>query len=384
MPAGQVGEHRLRQVALGSAAGLEVDGRRRVDAVVVPGIEADNDAGARPFLTGIAVTRNRRQVGPETEAHAVGRPGGAAAHEHLVTDDEVGDRIAIGEVVDIIDAGLAVGGNRQLQRAAVDDGVSVYRDLLETYDPGQIALFGSSAGGGLAAAFEYTFGLMHLPGALYVVAVVAAARGIEIDYGMLAEPNYALPDHIVTGAYDRKLAEGWDYVVLQQGPSSLPENRELLRVWAVRAAESARARGTRVVMFSAWPARGNAFTWMDAELSYQLAARATGGCIAPIATAWRYARAGLPGVDVYSGDDLHASEAGTLLAAQVIVRSFVVGRYMPTMPLAPDEIEDPLWRDALSHATELDAFARRAVADIAPRCSLAKSLPGVMRDTGSR
>lgn len=218
----------------------------------------------------------------------------------------------------------------------------------------------------------------------YVVAVVAAARGIEIDYGMLAEPNYALPDHIVTGAYDRKLAEGWDYVVLQQGPSSLPENRELLRVWAVRAAESARARGTRVVMFSAWPARGNAFTWMDAELSYQLAARATGGCIAPIATAWRYARAGLPGVDVYSGDDLHASEAGTLLAAQVIVRSFVVGRYMPTMPLAPDEIEDPLWRDALSHATELDAFARRAVADIAPRCSLAKSVPGVMRDTGSR
>lgn len=36
--------------------------------------------------------------------------------------------------------------------AAVDDGVSVYRDLLDTYDPGQIALFGSSAGGGLTAA----------------------------------------------------------------------------------------------------------------------------------------------------------------------------------------------------------------------------------------
>lgn len=36
--------------------------------------------------------------------------------------------------------------------AAVDDGVSVYRDLLDTYDPSQIALFGSSAGGGLTAA----------------------------------------------------------------------------------------------------------------------------------------------------------------------------------------------------------------------------------------
>lgn len=218
----------------------------------------------------------------------------------------------------------------------------------------------------------------------YVVAVVAAARGIEVDYGMLAEPDYALQDHIVTGAYDAKLAEGWDVVVLQQGPSSLPENRELLRVWTVRAAASARALGTRVVMFSAWPARYNAFTWMDAELSYQLAARAVGGCIAPIATAWRYARSGLPAVDVYSGDDLHASEAGTLLAAQVIVRSFVLNRYAPTMPLAPDEIEDPLWRDALSHAAELDAFARRAVADISPRCSMAKGLPGGMRESGSR
>lgn len=36
--------------------------------------------------------------------------------------------------------------------AAVEDGVAVYRDLLDAYDPGQIALFGSSAGGGLTAA----------------------------------------------------------------------------------------------------------------------------------------------------------------------------------------------------------------------------------------
>lgn len=39
-------------------------------------------------------------------------------------------------------------------------------------------LGGTGLGGGLAAAFEYTFGLMHLPGALYVVAVVAAAGAV--------------------------------------------------------------------------------------------------------------------------------------------------------------------------------------------------------------
>ena len=39
-------------------------------------------------------------------------------------------------------------------------------------------LGGTGLGGGLAAAFEYTFGLMHLPGALYVVAVVAVAGAV--------------------------------------------------------------------------------------------------------------------------------------------------------------------------------------------------------------
>ncbi|WP_285034104.1 MFS transporter [Mycolicibacterium sp. lyk4-40-TYG-92] len=39
-------------------------------------------------------------------------------------------------------------------------------------------LGGTGLGGGVAAAFEYTFGLMHLPGALYVVAVVAVAGAV--------------------------------------------------------------------------------------------------------------------------------------------------------------------------------------------------------------
>ncbi len=36
--------------------------------------------------------------------------------------------------------------------AAVNDGVAVYRELLKSTEPGNIAIFGSSAGGGLAAA----------------------------------------------------------------------------------------------------------------------------------------------------------------------------------------------------------------------------------------
>src|SRR6516165_5673878 len=39
-------------------------------------------------------------------------------------------------------------------------------------------LGGTALGGGVAAAFEYTFGLMHLPGALYVVVAVTIAGAV--------------------------------------------------------------------------------------------------------------------------------------------------------------------------------------------------------------
>lgn len=52
--------------------------------------------------------------------------------------------------------------------AAVDDAVAVYRAVLETYDPAQVGVFGTSAGAGLALAMVHqlkTEGL-PLPGAL--------------------------------------------------------------------------------------------------------------------------------------------------------------------------------------------------------------------------
>lgn len=64
-----------------------------------------------------------------------------------------------------------------------------------------------------------------------VVAAVAAARGVDVVSGLLAEPNFAIQDHLAQRAYGARLAEGLDWVVLQQGPSSLPENQLNLRVY---------------------------------------------------------------------------------------------------------------------------------------------------------
>ncbi|MCY3811369.1 MAG: alpha/beta hydrolase [Gammaproteobacteria bacterium] len=54
--------------------------------------------------------------------------------------------------------------------AAVDDVVAVYRELLEDHAPGQIAIGGTSAGGGLSLAAIHQFKALELPvpGAVYL------------------------------------------------------------------------------------------------------------------------------------------------------------------------------------------------------------------------
>ena len=64
-------------------------------------------------------------------------------------------------------------------------------------------------------------------------------RGSEVSFG-----NFSLEDHWNQGdALEAIDWGGWDYVVMQQGPSTLPESRQNLLEWAGRFAERIRAVG---------------------------------------------------------------------------------------------------------------------------------------------
>lgn len=205
----------------------------------------------------------------------------------------------------------------------------------------------------------------------HIVALVAASRGIEIIPGSLTKPNYAIEDHLATNEYQAKLDEGWDWVILQQGPSSLPANRENLRVWSLRAALMARSRGIKVALMSAWPALPNSHTWIDAELSYHLAGIASQSCVLPVATAWRIAMQADPALRLHDQDELHPVRQGTLLAALVIVRGLTKRPYTPG-PAADAMIEDPAWRHAVARAARLDEAATAAIIEETVQCFRAK------------
>ena len=102
--------------------------------------------------------------------------------------------------------------------------------------------------------------------------------------------NYSLEDHWNRGDAQRAIAEGgWSIVVLQQGPSALPESRVSLVDYAKRFAIDAQRVRARVGLFMVWPSSNRMGDFDGVRLSYAAAAGAVGGLLIPAGDAWREA-----------------------------------------------------------------------------------------------
>jgi hypothetical protein len=160
-----------------------------------------------------------------------------------------------------------------------------------------------------------------LPG---MVARLGELDGRRIECVMVALPNYSLGDHLDAGNVQKLARERWDLVVLQQGPSSLPESRRELIRDAKRMA--ALFEGTRVAMLMVWPLPGYAASWDRVVESYSEAAREVDGVVIPAGVAMR---SGLE-LGVLGADGFHPSVTGTYLAALVTYRT-IAGRLPPSV-----------------------------------------------------
>jgi hypothetical protein len=153
-----------------------------------------------------------------------------------------------------------------------------------------------------------------------LVAALAAAAGQKpLNFQALVGGGFALEDHWNSDKA-RKLitAGGWQYVVLQQGPSALPESRKLLLDYTRRFAQEIRRSGARPALYMVWPSRARAQDFGGVSESYQLAAQEVDGLLFPAGEAWQSAWRRDPKLELYSPDGLHPTLAGTYLAALVI------------------------------------------------------------------
>jgi hypothetical protein len=143
--------------------------------------------------------------------------------------------------------------------------------------------------------------------------------GTPITTASVIAGGFSLEDHWNLGTAQRRIAEGgWSIVVLQQGPSSLPESQVNLREWTMRFDTVIRASGARTALYMVWPESTRREAFDAVSRSYAQAAEQVNGMLFPVGEAWRAAWRRDPEIPLYGSDGFHPTPTATYLAALVM------------------------------------------------------------------
>ena len=157
----------------------------------------------------------------------------------------------------------------------------------------------------------------NLPG--LVEAMSRTTAGPILSSAAVVFPDHSLEDHWARGDALRAIARGgWSFVVLQQGPSALPESQTLLRAYTKSFDQVIRKAGARTALYMVWPSRARAQDRDGVSQSYSAAARDVNALLLPVGDVWRAAWQRDATLPLYADDGLHPSPMGSYLAALVI------------------------------------------------------------------
>jgi hypothetical protein len=151
-----------------------------------------------------------------------------------------------------------------------------------------------------------------------IVEALARAGGRALAVDAVTHGGVALEDHWRLGTQDRIATGGFRFVVLQQGPSSLPESRASLREWTRRFDTVIRQAGGRTALYMVWPESYRPQAFPEVSTSYRLAAEDVEGILLPAGDAWVAAWREDPGLRLYGPDGFHPTVLGSYLAALAI------------------------------------------------------------------
>lgn len=172
--------------------------------------------------------------------------------------------------------------------------------------------------------------LTHANGLPSVVEALATAAGYSVAWASRTRPNYSLEDHWHDGLEADIRDVKADFVVMQQGPSTLWQSAEHLSQWTQTIAPVVRESGGEPALFMVWPDETRQRFFSAARESYASAAEAVDGIFIPAGQTWVEGWALDETLDFYGLDRFHPSYLGTLAAAQTIVAVL--------FDLDPDEI----------------------------------------------
>lgn len=155
-----------------------------------------------------------------------------------------------------------------------------------------------------------------------LVAKIGRDSGIDIKTEMIAYANYALEDHWRDGQIQKLIAtKKYDFVVVQQGPSSQADGRIMLLNDGARIKALCETYNAKLAFYMVWPAVANFNTFDNVIKNYTDAAMTTNSLLCPVGKLWKEYFEATHDYTYYGPDMFHPSQKGSENAALIIFRT---------------------------------------------------------------
>jgi hypothetical protein len=189
------------------------------------------------------------------------------------------------------------------------------------------------------------------------LAQLAKDMGREATVESVAFDGFSLADHWRDPRTQEALKKKWDYVVLQQGPSALPLERQELLEYVKKFAGPIRAAGARPALLMTWPASDRQREFPLAIAAWRAAAQAADAVLVPAGEAWLRILSKDRRSPLYSGRENASSVGGDLV---------VLTLWFALFPAGPREFTDD-YVARVAKALDIDADRKEAWVDAATR-----------------
>ena len=150
----------------------------------------------------------------------------------------------------------------------------------------------------------------------------AETQGKDISVASIVKNNYALIDHWKEGVIQASIeSKSFDFVIVQQGPSSQPNGRALLIEYGGLISELCKTNDAKLAYYMVWPSLAHYDTFDGVITSYRMAANRTNDILCPVGEVWKSYFDETGDFSYYGSDGFHPSLSGSNVAAQVIYES---------------------------------------------------------------
>ncbi len=152
----------------------------------------------------------------------------------------------------------------------------------------------------------------------------ARSQGYRMEVTCIAYPDFSIRDHLNGGKIQQLLkTTSYDFLVIQQGPSSSPYGKESLIKVGEELQKICAATNTTLCYYMVWPAKNQLDRLDNVIANYEAAAKQNKALLIPVGRYWRDYIRTESNYLLYGKDGFHPSLKGAKMNAEIIANYLV-------------------------------------------------------------